>query len=186
MTIEKFELIQKLQPSLLGQLVKIVPLDISNYEELYKVAADPLIWVQHPNKNRYKKNVFKLFFKGALESQSAFIIYDVYSAEIIGSTRYYDINLNNSSIAIGYTFLARSHWGKGHNSEVKKLLLNYVFSFVNNVVFHIGVNNIRSQKAIEKLGAEKVGEQEMSYHGEDIQLNYVYQIKKHNWIQSQD
>ncbi|MBK8955128.1 MAG: GNAT family N-acetyltransferase [Saprospiraceae bacterium] len=180
MTAEKFNLLKQLQPILTGEFVYLKPIYDSSFEDLYRVASDPLIWEQHPNKNRYKREVFKVFFKGALESQSAFLIYDN-ACNLIGSTRYYDLNLNESSIAIGYTFISRSHWGKEYNREAKKLLLNHVFSFVDNVIFHIGENNIRSQKAIERIGAVKIGAQEMSYYGEDNKLNYVYQINKQNW-----
>src|SRR5687768_9597930 len=171
-----------LQPTLENELVKLRPLLPEDFESLYQIASDPLIWEQHPNKERYKKDVFKTFFEGALESKGALLIYDKHTGSLIGTTRYYDLNPQDKCIAIGYTFLSRSHWGKGYNHAAKHLMLHHAFPFVESVVFHIGANNIRSQKAIEKLGAIKTGEQEISYYGEDSKLNFVYQISKKDWI----
>lgn len=170
-----------LQPTLKNELIKIQPLCIDDFERLYKVASDPLIWEQHPNKDRYKKEVFEIFFKGAIESGSAFLVMEGATGGVIGSSRYYDLNTTNGSIAIGYTFLARAYWGSGYNRALKTLMLNYAFSFVDKVILHIGAGNIRSQKATEKLGAKKIGELEMQYYGEPPKLNFVYEIDKEIW-----
>jgi RimJ/RimL family protein N-acetyltransferase len=166
----------ELQPILENEYVKIIPLKKSDFETLYNIASDPLIWEQHPNKDRYKKEVFENFFKGAIESKGAFLILDNKTNLPIGSSRYYDLDLNKSEIAIGYTFIAISHWGRGHNKVIKELMLEHAFKFVNNVIFHIGSNNIRSQKAIAKIGANKIKEEEIAYYGEASKLNYVYKI----------
>ena len=170
-----------LQPSLENELVHVIPLLESDFEQLYKVASDPLIWEQHPNKDRYKKEVFQNFFEGAIESKGAFKIIDKASGEIIGSTRFYDLNEVKKSILIGYTFYARNCWGSNYNPKIKELMLNYAFQFINTVYFHIGAENIRSQKAIERLGAIKVKKIEVAYHGEPKKLNFEYQIEKNNW-----
>lgn len=81
------------------------------------MAADPLIWGQHPTKDRYKKEVFTLVFDGAITGGMPFLIIDKTSGNIIGSTRYYNYKPNNSSIAIGYTFLAKAYWGGKHNQS---------------------------------------------------------------------
>lgn len=167
-----------LQPTLENEFVKILPLQESDFESLYAVANDPLIWEQHPNKDRYKREVFETFFKGAIESCGAFLVFDKQTGEAIGSSRYYDYNSNNKSILIGYTFFARSHWGSKYNPALKDLMLQYAFQYVEVVMFHIGANNIRSQKAIERLGAVKIDELEVMYYGEESKLNFVYEIKK--------
>ena len=167
-----------LQPTLENEFVKIQPLKESDFEILYGVACDPLIWEQHPNKDRYKREVFEVFFKGAIESGGAFLVFDKQTNEAIGSSRFYDYNSENKSVLIGYTFFARSHWGSKYNPALKKLMLQYAFQFVDSVIFHIGANNIRSQKAIERLGASKIDELEVKYYGEESKLNFVYQIKK--------
>ncbi len=169
-----------LQPILENEFVKIRPLTKSDFEELYTVASDPLIWEQHPNPDRYKRAVFETFFKGAIESGGAFIIFDKQTNEVIGSSRYYDYDEKNKSILIGYTFFARNHWGGKYNSSVKQLMIQHAFQFVDTVIFHIGANNIRSQKAIERIGANKIGELEVEYYGEPSKLNFVYEIKKQN------
>ncbi|MBA3705214.1 MAG: GNAT family N-acetyltransferase [Bacteroidetes bacterium] len=167
----------ELQPTLKNDFVKIQPLKKADFETLYKVASDPLIWEQHPNKDRYQREVFEIFFKGAIESGGAFLVFDN-KGEAIGSSRFYDFNKNESSVLIGYTFLAKTHWGTTYNKALKTLMLNHAFKFVDKVFFHIGSNNLRSQRSIEKLGAKKTGEIEVAYYGEPQKLNFVYQIEK--------
>lgn len=161
-----------------NESIQLIPLQETHFESLYNVASDPLIWEQHPNKNRYQKEVFKNYFEGAILSKGAFLIQDINSGETIGCSRFYDYNEKDSSVLIGYTFIARKYWGKEVNAALKKLMLDYAFQYVSCVYFHIGANNIRSQKAIEKLGAIKVAEEEVTYYGEDPKLNYIYKINK--------
>jgi RimJ/RimL family protein N-acetyltransferase len=167
-----------IQPVLENENVKLVPLQETDFEQLYSVASDPLVWEQHPNKDRYKKDVFKTFFEGAILSQGAFIIYDKKSNEVAGSTRFYAYNENDNSIFIGYTFYARKFWGSKLNPQVKKLMLDYILQYVDLVKFHVGKDNIRSRKAMEKLGAELKGEVPVAYFGEAPKLNVEYWILK--------
>lgn len=159
----------------------LYPLQEKDFELLYTVASDPEIWKQHPNKDRWKKEVFKTFFDGAMQSKGAFKIVDKATGKTIGSTRIYDYNEQENSIFIGYTFYAVAYWGKGINKLVKATMLDYIFQFVSKVYFHIGANNIRSQVAIERIGAEKISEQEVTYFGEAPRLNFVYEISKEKW-----
>lgn len=170
-----------LQPTLENDLIKIAPLKAEDFENLFTVASDPLIWEQHPNKDRYKREVFESFFKGAIESNGAFIIFDKETGDIVGSSRYYELDEENNSVVVGYTFIGRKFWGKGHNSALKKLMLDYAFQFVDKVILHIGATNFRSQKATEKLGAIKIADLEVAYYGEPIKWNFVYQIDKQKW-----
>ena len=146
----------ELQPRLIGKLVEARPLKPEDWQSLFAVASDPLIWEQHPAHDRYKEDVFREFFQDALESGGAFVVLDRKTGEIIGSSRYFGLDLEKSEIEIGWTFLARSHWGGEYNRELKSLMLEHAFRFVENVVFVIGSNNIRSQKAIEKIGGARV------------------------------
>ncbi|MGA9649924.1 MULTISPECIES: GNAT family N-acetyltransferase [Pedobacter] len=173
----KFEL----QPTLENDLIKIVPLKADDFENLYAVASDPLIWEQHPNQDRYKREVFENFFKGAIESNGAFLVYDKKTGQIVGSSRYYELDEEQNSVAVGYTFIGRQFWGKGHNSALKKLMLDYAFQSVDKVILHIGATNFRSQKATEKLGAIKIADLEVAYYGEPLKWNFVYQIDKQKW-----
>ena len=171
------------QPLLQNSLVIAQPLKEADFEGLFTAASDPLIWEQHPNKNRYQQEAFTNYFKGAMESGGAFLIKDAQTGEIIGSSRYSDYNAEKGAVAIGYTFFVRSHWGKGHNYAVKKLMLDHAFQYVNTVIFYIGAVNKRSQVSIERLGAVKTGEEEMAYYGEAAKLDYVYEITKEQWEQ---
>lgn len=170
-----------LQPQLENELVVLQPLSINDFEELYEVASDPLVWEQHPNKDRYKREVFQNFFDGAMQSKGAFKIIDKTTGKTIGSSRFYNLDMNNKSVLIGYTFYGRNYWGTSYNPSVKKLMMDYAFQFVDTIYFHIGANNIRSQKAIERLGAIKVREIEVAYHGEPEKLNFEYAISKKDW-----
>lgn len=161
-----------------NELVALFPLREEDFDDLYTVASDPLVWEQHPNKLRYQREVFRNFFEGAMLSQGAFLIRHKTTNEIVGCSRFYDYNENQKSVLIGYTFIGRAFWGNGYNKALKKLMLEYAFQFVNKVYFHIGACNIRSQKAIAKIGALKVDEFEVEYYGEEPKLNFVYEITR--------
>ncbi len=160
-----------------SEWVELRPLDGGDFEKLFAVASDPLIWEQHPHKDRYRREVFEAFFQGAMESKGAFLVSDRKSGQVIGSSRYYEYDPHAKSVAVGYTFLARACWGTTYNRSMKKLMLDHAFGFVEDVYFHVGQNNIRSQKAMEKLGAEKVGVKEV--HGE--QTHFLYRISARAW-----
>lgn len=168
------------QPILENELIRLQPLALSDFEKLYAVAADPLIWEQHPNKTRYQRDVFQNFFDGAMESKGALLIIDQLTGEVAGCSRFYDYNEDESSVFIGYTFFGRKFWGKGYNPNTKKLMIEYAFQFVDTIKFHIGAQNIRSQIAIERIGAIKKKEIEVAYHGEPERLNFEYELKKVN------
>ena len=142
-----------LQPTLVGQKISLLPLHQQHYEELYQVASDRLIWEQHPEPNRFERIFFQEgFFSGALSSGGALIVIDNNSNKTIGSTRYYDWNPTLKEVAIGFTFLARDYWGGKTNSEIKSLMLRHAFRWAKVVWFHVGLNNTRSRKAVEKIG----------------------------------
>lgn len=167
-----------LQQPLENDLAILSPLHPEDFEVLYKVASNPLVWQQHPNKDRWKQDVFETFFRGAIESKGAYKIVDKATGSIIGNTRFYDYNKEDDSIHIGYTFYNPEYWGKGYNPSVKKLMMEYIFHFVSKVYFHIGAINIRSQISIQRLGAKKIGEQNIEYFGEKPALNFIYCIDK--------
>lgn len=146
----KFEL----QPTLIGSLVELRPLRSEDHDALYAAASDPLIWEQHPEPDRYTREVFQRYFDGAMESRGAFAVIDRKSGRIIGSTRYHDYKPEESQIEIGFTFLTREFWGGEYNGEMKRLMLDHAFKFVKRVVFVVGENNWRSRKAVEKIGGK--------------------------------
>jgi RimJ/RimL family protein N-acetyltransferase len=167
-----------LQPNLKGELIELLPLTPEDWDDLFAVASDPLIWEQHPESDRHKEDVFKLFFQEALESGGAFIITDKKSGRIIGSTRFYGYDPEKSEIEIGWTFLARKYWGGRYNQELKQLMLDHAFQFVESVIFYVGENNIRSQKATEKIGGVRNGMVKKAYGNRPPSLNVRYVIKR--------
>src|SRR5438309_8484161 len=161
-----------LQPILKGELLGLRPLRPEDFHDLYAVASDPLIWEQHPIKDRYKEEVFKGFFREALESGGALIAIDSKDGQVIGSLRFLGYVKEKSEIEIGWTFLARSHWGGIYNREMKQLMLRHAFQFVNSVIFLVGPQNLRSQRSMEKIGGVRVGSR-LDGHGRE---SLVYQI----------
>ncbi len=146
-----------LQPTLDGRLLRLRPLAPGDFPELYAVASDPLIWEQHPARDRYTEEVFRDFFREALESRGAFAVLDARDGRVIGSTRFHGYDRGKSEIEIGWTFLARSHWGGAFNREMKDLMLRHAFQFVERVVFLVGPQNLRSRRAVEKVGGILAG-----------------------------
>ncbi|GAA3777285.1 GNAT family N-acetyltransferase [Flavobacterium ginsengiterrae] len=167
-----------LQPEILeDEITKLIPLEEKHFEALFQAASDPLIWEQHPSKDRYHREGFTAFFKAAMDSKGSFLILDKQTGEIMGTTRYYDYDPEKSSVGIGYTFITRKYWGGPYNSSNKKLLIDYAFQHVNSILFHVGAENFRSQKAVLKLGAEKVRDMVITANGIDMPY-FEYELKK--------
>src|SRR5262245_23853691 len=114
-----------LQPVLKGALVELRPLRREDFADLFAVAADPLIWEQHPVKDRYQEQPFRAFFREALESGGALIAIDTKDGRAIGSSRFHGYSAERSEVEIGWSFLARSHWGGHYNGEMKRLMLQH-------------------------------------------------------------
>ena len=142
-----------LQPVLEGPRLHLRPLRQEDFEPLYAVASDPLVWEQHPEPLRYRRDVFEGFFAGAMASRGALLVLDRESARVIGTSRYYDLDEPGHEVAIGYTFLSRDFWGGVTNTEMKRLMLEHAFTWAEAVWFHVGPENRRSRRAVEKLGA---------------------------------
>ena len=171
----------ELQPRMQNELIKLEPLEPGDFEILYAVASDPLIWEQHPSKDRYQRLVFENFFKGAMQSGGAFRVIDNTNGELIGSSRYCNHEEAKRQIDIGYTFLARKVWAKHYNRALKTLMLDHAFKHVDRVIFKVGINNWRSRKAMEKLGGIYVGEESVSYSGEPSHPNVIFKIDAADW-----
>jgi RimJ/RimL family protein N-acetyltransferase len=146
------------QPMLQGDRLELRPLRAEDWEALYAVASDSLIWEQHPARNRYELDVFRAFFDEALTSGGALIVIDRANGLVIGSSRFHGYDEARSQVEIGWTFLSRLYWGGVYNGELKRLMLEHAFRFVDSVIFVVGARNVRSQKALAKIGAEKTGD----------------------------
>ena len=141
------------QPTLEGDLVRLRPLRAEDHDALFAVASDPLVWDQHPNRDRYRPEVFRAFFREAMDRGGALAVLDAATGEIIGSSRYHGYDGARSEVEVGWSFLARKYWGGRYNGEMKRLMLDHAFRYVDHVIFVIGPENLRSRRAVEKIGA---------------------------------
>lgn len=169
------------QPTLENHLILIRPLKPADLESLYHAANDPLIWDQHPAK-RYKREVFEGFFAESLASGGALVIIDKSTGEIIGSSRYQKAEGVENAIEIGWSFLARKYWGGKYNREFKSLMIDHALESLEHVVFHVARENIRSQKAMEKIGGILVVEPDLAYLLKRPEENVTYRISTPNSI----
>ncbi len=172
-----------LQPSIHDGLIRVEPLRAEDFEALYAVASDPLIWEQHPAKNRFEREVFAGYFESGIASGGALRVMDDANGELLGSSRYYDLDEAQRKVSVGYTFLARKCWARGFNRALKKLMLEHAFKFVDRVIFQVGRDNWRSRKAMEKLGGVYIGEETVAYvPGEPASPNVVFKIDAADWM----
>lgn len=165
-----------LQPTLRGRLLELRPLRPEDWADLFAVASDPLLWEQHPDSDRYEEPVFRAFFAAALESGGALVALDLGTGKVIGSSRFHAYSEERAEVEIGWSFLARSHWGGRYNGEMKRLMLDHAFRFVDTVVFVIGSRNVRSRRAVEKIGGVLAGAR--PERGAD---RVVYEITRRSW-----
>lgn len=167
-----------LQPILVGDTLVLRPLRPGDLEPLHQVAADPLIWEQHPDRLRHQWETFeRKFFPAALASGGALAVEAKATGGIIGTSRYYEWNPAEKSVAIGYTFLARAFWGGVTNREMKRLMLEHAFQWADVVWFHIGSNNRRSRAALEKIGGVFSHEEPWEVNGA-LEAHAFYKIEK--------
>ncbi|MES2613928.1 MAG: GNAT family N-acetyltransferase [Bdellovibrionota bacterium] len=168
------------QPTLTGVQITLRPLEEADFEDLYLAASDPLIWEQHPDRERYTRERFQVYFRSGMESNGAFAVIDIKTQRVIGCSRYF--NSKKSSVEMGYTFLTRAYWGKNYNKELKQLMLDYAFRFVEDVYFVVGKENYRSQKAMAKIGASQIPDFSGIRARDELEKSVAFQIKKENWI----
>lgn len=170
-----------LQPNLEDDLIILRPLLESDFEALYEVAKDPLIWEQHPCSNRWEKDIYTDFFEDSIASKGALIIIDKSNSEVIGSTRFKTINASKKAIEIGWSFLSREKWGGTYNKSMKKLMIDYALNHVDHIIFYIGEDNMRSQKAVQKLGGELITNPDLKELVKDSASDLTFRIGKENW-----
>jgi N-acetyltransferase len=170
-----------LQPTLTGNLLELRPLKSQDFDALFAAASDPAIWSQHPESDRYTRQVFQRYFDGAMESGGAFAIIERSSGRIIGSSRYYNFSATESEVEIGWTFLERAFWGGTYNSELKRLMLGHAFKAVDRVLFIVGEDNVRSQRAVEKIGGKFLRKTERADRHGGMAPNIIYAIERSAW-----
>lgn len=173
------------QPSLEGRTVRLRPLAPNDFDGLYAVASDPLIWALHPASNRYQRPVFQKLFDESIASGGAMVVIHKASGSIIGSSRYNLRDPASGNVEIGWSYLARSYWGGATNGEVKALLLNHAFRFVDTVHFRVGETNLRSRRAVEKIGGiltDRRDELEMPDGTKAIHV--IFEINRQDFLKS--
>ena len=167
------------QPVLEGERLLLRPLVPDDWHALYAVASDPLIWEVHPSRDRWQEPQFRSFFGDALAKGGALVVIDKQSGAMIGSSRYQAHDLaDGGSVEIGWTFLARSHWGGGFNAEMKQLMLAHAFRYVARVDFRIGEANWRSRKAMEKIGGKLSERTELAETTAGMIRHVIYEITR--------
>jgi RimJ/RimL family protein N-acetyltransferase len=168
------------QPDLRGSTLRLKPLADSDLDAMFQAAADPHIWDGHPARDRYKRDVFEVYFASLLATKKALAVTDIASGDIVGTSSYYTPPDLPNSIAIGFTFLVRAKWGGDANRELKQLMLEHAFRAYDIVYFHIAPTNIRSQTATLKLGAVHLYDAELKISAEPA-LAKCYGLTRAHW-----
>ena len=169
-----------LQPMLTGMSIAMRPLAAPDFDALFAAASDPLIWAQHPDPGRATREGFARSFDGALESRGCLVAIDAARRSVIGWSRYTRYT-PGETVAIGYTFLARTHWGGTANAEMKRLMLRHAFTDVREALFSVAERNLRSRRAVEKLGAELTGAEDAPRWG---QIHVIYRLTPELWARA--
>lgn len=166
----------ELQPTLTGELVEVRPLRREDFDELFRAASDPLIWELHPDRERYTKEGFTRYFESGMASGSALVVVDRKTGRIIGSSRYHDVT--REKVEVGFTFLERAYWGGAYNGELKKLMLDHAFRFVKRVLLVVGEENLRSRRAVEKIGGKLIGREIRTMANGAVVPHVIYAVER--------
>ncbi len=172
-----------LQPTLDNELVRIRPLSLLDYDMLFQVASDKEIWGQHTTTDRWQPDGFVTFFDDAMRSKGTVVIIDKVTDNIIGASRYHIEDGFTSAIEIGWSFLAKKYWGGQYNRSFKSLMIDHALVSKEDVLFLIAMDNLRSQRAIEKLGAERLLKRDNPQYFRREKTHYTYRITQTIWDQ---
>lgn len=149
--------------TLTGKKIRLRPLQASDAEVLVKAAADGQLWnltyTVIPSKETIEEYI-SLAIKGRdAGSVIPFVVEDLATNRVIGSTRYWKIDLNNRKLEIGHTWYSQSFQRTHVNTEAKYLLLQYAFEKLNcvRVQFTTDEINQKSRNAILRIGATQEG-----------------------------
>ncbi len=173
-----------LQPILDGPTLHLRPLRGSDWAALYAVASDPLLWAVHPARDRYLEPVFRTAFDESLAAGGALTVIDRASGAVIGSSRYSFAYAEPGEVEIGWTYLARDRWGGPVNRELKRLMLRHAFTGVDRAMFRIGEANVRSRRAMEKIGGRLTDRTHEAMVGGVPVLHAIYMIEREDFLRS--
>ncbi len=169
------------QPTLHGESFVATPLVEADFDALFAAASDPGIWAMHPVRDRHERKQFETFFRTGIESRGALLFREPRTREVLGGSRFCGHDPLQRRVEIGYTFLVRSHWGTGLNLDVKKCMLAHAFRRVDLVEFVVGVNNLRSRRAVLKLGAQLLRTLTEQKPEGELRESVVYGLRKDAW-----
>ncbi len=166
------------QPVLEGERLLLRPLQPSDWDALYAVGGKPEVWAQHPVSDRWEEPAFRAFFDDGLAGGGAFAVIDKARGRIIGSSRYGPVELDGAQVEIGWTFLSTDYWGGPFNREMKRLMVEHALANVDRVVFRVGDTNIRSRKAMEKIGGVLTDGTEEIDAPQGLIVHVIYEITR--------
>ena len=172
-----------------NDIVKLIPMELAHVDGLFQAAQDERIWT-HMSVELLTRESVELYVTDAVNKREsgtdfAFVIVDAQSDQIIGATWYLDISLQHKRLEIGSTWLNPSYWRTNLNTNCKYLLLQYGFEELGmqRIQIKTGHENIRSQQAIERLGATKEGvlRSHMIRKEGTIRHTVMYSIIQEEW-----
>lgn len=170
------------QPTLTDGHFSISPLRETDIPVLAKAACDPGIWEQHPSKERGVEAHFIPYAHTLLNAGGTVVFEKIDEKRIIGCSRFYDAPNAAGDIAIGFTFIEREFWGQGVNKALKRMMIDHIFQSRDQLWLHIAPENIRSQRATEKLGARKLEAMAIDpLNTGKTSLHYCYRLSKSDW-----
>lgn len=155
-----------------GQFIYLELLQPEDVPQLKTLAFDARLWeytktllINETFDAQFDKYIATAFDPRNTGMQISFVMRDAVTNNLIGMTRYYKIEPSQKRLSVGYTWYTPAYWGKVHNKECKLLLLQYAFDELHfqRVEFEVAHQNIRSQKAVEKIGG--VREAVLRKHG---------------------
>jgi RimJ/RimL family protein N-acetyltransferase len=154
---------QFIQPTLMGKLVELRPLQQDHAALLLQAAADGQLWNMKITVVPGPQTVDS-YVATALQGRGAgtvmpFVIVRRDTAEVVGSTRFWKIDRANRKVEIGHTWLSESVQRSGINTEAKYLLLTHAFEVMEavRVQFTTDELNEKSRAAILRIGAKQEG-----------------------------
>jgi len=166
------------QPHLSGERLDLRPVTAADWADLFAIGSDPEVWAVHPAPDRYQEPVFRAYFEDGLKSGGALVAINRADGAIIGWSRYSALFTETGEIEIGWTFLGKAWWGGAYNGEMKRLMLDHAFRFVDRVILRIGEHNLRSRRAAEKIGARLTERTDVTTAGGVETTHLFYAIER--------
>ena len=177
-------------PTLEGRHVRLVPLLASHADALRAAAADGELWslrctsVPGPSPGEAEAYIATALAQREAGHALPFAVFDA-AGDLVGSTRYYDIDRTVPRLKLGYTWYAARVQRTGLNTEAKRLLIGHAFEHwqCEAVVLETSHENLRSQAAILRLGAQRDGvlRAHMRHRDGSLRDTHVFSILREAW-----